>query len=140
MGRTASYDTAASRYHASVYTRKRSELQSKLHSTLHPLFLTQLKNLHKSLLRSYRLSIEASLKKDGYDFAKVVKEAKEDAESRFVEESRKVELDESGWSRDEQEALLREDLESVAELLRKEETRKMVAIIEVRRRSFSFSA
>lgn len=126
----ASYDTAASRYHASVYTRKRSELQSKLHSTLHPLFLTQLKNLHKSLLRSYRLSIEASLKKDGYDFAKVVKEAKEDAESRFVEESRKVELDESGWSRDEQEALLREDLESVAELLRKEETRKMVAIIE----------
>jgi len=111
-----------------------------LHSTLHPLFLTQLKNLHKSLLRSYRLSIEASLKKDGYDFAKVVKEAKEDAESRFVEESRKVELDESGWSRDEQEALLREDLESVAELLRKEETRKMVAIIEVRRRSFSFSA
>ena len=49
-----------------------------------------------------------------------------------MEESKKVELEESGWSREEQEALFKEDLESVAELLRKEETRKMVAIIEVR--------
>ena len=41
-------------------------------------------------------------------------------------------MQESGWSREEQEALFKEDLESVAELLRKEETRKMIAIIEVR--------
>jgi hypothetical protein len=39
-------------------------------------------------------------------------------------------LEESGWDRSEQEGLFKEDLESVAELLRKEETRKMIAIIE----------
>jgi hypothetical protein len=81
-------------------------------------------------LRSYRLSIEASLKKEGYDFARVVSSAKETAEREFKEESEKVELEESGWDRSEQEGLFKEDLESVAELLRKEETRKMIAIIE----------
>ncbi|GAA6012285.1 hypothetical protein JCM11491_007082 [Sporobolomyces phaffii] len=126
----ASYDTAASRYHASVYTRKRSELLSKLHATLHPYFQSQLKNLHKSLLRSYRVSIEQALKQEGYDFARVVKQARDDAEAEFKRESDQVELAESGWSRQEQEGLFREDLESVAELLRKEETRKMIAIIE----------
>ncbi|GAA5836132.1 hypothetical protein JCM3766R1_001973 [Sporobolomyces carnicolor] len=126
----ASYDTAASRYHNSVYTRKRSELLSKLHSTLHPYFQTQLKNLHKSLLRQYRVSIENAIKQEGYDFAQVVRQAKDDAEKEFKLESDKIELEESGWSREEQETLFKEDLESVAELLRKEETRKMIAIIE----------
>ncbi|GAA6060069.1 hypothetical protein JCM10212_003030 [Sporobolomyces blumeae] len=128
----ASYDTAASRYHPGVYSRQRVELVSKLHSTLHPLFLSQLKNVHKRALRQYRVSIEHSLKQDGYDFAQVVQKARAKAEAEFDDEARKVELreTESGWSSTEQRALLEEDLESVAELLRKEETRKMVAIIE----------
>ena len=103
---------------------------SKLHSTLHPYFQTQLKNLHKSLLRQYRVSIENAIKQEGYDFAQVVRQAKDDAEKEFKLESDKIELEESGWSREEQETLFKEDLESVAELLRKEETRKMIAIIE----------
>ncbi|GAA5963085.1 hypothetical protein JCM3765_001764 [Sporobolomyces pararoseus] len=125
-----SYDTAASRYTESVYLRKRLELLSKLHSTLLPFYQTQLKNLHKLLLRNFRISIETSLKRPGYDFAKVVSKAKRDAEEQFKEQSKEVELEQSGWSVEEQENLFKEDLESVAELLRKEETRKMIAIIE----------
>ncbi|GAA5928590.1 dynamin-like GTPase SEY1 [Sporobolomyces koalae] len=126
----ASYDTAASRYSRSVYARKRSELQTKLHSNLFPLYQTQLKHLHKSILRTYRVSIETALKQEGYDFARVVDEAKRVALEQFDSEAQELELEESGWKRDEQGTLLREDLESVAELLRKEETRKMIAIIE----------
>ncbi|GAA5869671.1 hypothetical protein JCM8547_005102 [Rhodosporidiobolus lusitaniae] len=126
----AAYDSEASRYHPSVYARQRSELLSKLHATLSPLFLSHLKNLHKLVLRQFRQSVETALQTDGYDFARVVGEAREEAEGRFREESGKVVLSESGWSTEEQEGMLREDIESVAELLRKEETRKMVAVIE----------
>ncbi|GAA5886919.1 hypothetical protein JCM5296_005191 [Sporobolomyces johnsonii] len=124
------YDTAASRYHATVYARQRVELLSKLHATLHPLFLSHLKNLHKLVLRTFRQSIEQALRTEGYDFARVVQGAREEAERTFDKEARQVELEESGWSASEQRGLLEEDMDSVAELLRKEETRKMVAVIE----------
>ncbi|GAA5838933.1 hypothetical protein JCM11251_003740 [Rhodosporidiobolus azoricus] len=126
----AAYDAEASRYHPAVYTRQRLELLSKLHSTLSPLFLSHLKNLHKSLLRQFRLEVESALQTEGYDFAKVVSEARSKAETDFEKGSKGVTLEESGWSSEEQEAMLREDIEAVAELLRKEETRKMVAVIE----------
>ncbi|GAA5977656.1 hypothetical protein JCM11641_006892 [Rhodosporidiobolus odoratus] len=126
----AAYDSEASRYHTGVYTRQRLELLSKLHSTLSPLFLSHLKNLHKLTLRTFRLSIESALKKEGYDFALVVREAREVAEREFEKGARKVVLEESGWSEEEEGGMLREDMDAVAELLRKEETRKMVAVIE----------
>lgn len=126
------YDREASRYHASVYGRQRTELVGKLHAALHPLFVSHLKNLHKLVLRQFRLEVEAALKNDGYDFAKVVREAKSKAETTFDDEARKVVLEESGWKVDEARATLDEDMEHVAELLRKEETRKMVAVIEVK--------
>jgi hypothetical protein len=65
--------------------------------------------------------------------------AREKAEKRFEEEGGKVVLEGSGWEKGEQEAQLREDMDAVAELLRKEETRKMVAVIEVRFFSCSLS-
>ncbi|GAA6042278.1 hypothetical protein JCM8097_000611 [Rhodosporidiobolus ruineniae] len=126
----AAYDTDASRYHPAVYARQRLELLGKLHATLHPLFLSHLKNLHKLVLRRFRSSIETALQKDGYDFAVVVREAGAEAEKKFEQGAVGVVLEESGWSKDEQEAMLREDMDAVAELLRKEETRKMVAVIE----------
>ncbi|GAA5942097.1 hypothetical protein JCM3775_007400 [Rhodotorula graminis] len=124
------YDTAASRYHPAVYARQRAELVAKVHSALAPLFATQLKSAHKGLLRAYRVEIEDALKGDGYDFARVVAEARARAERTFEEEAKRVTLEESGWSAEEERAALGEDMDSVAELLRKEETRKMVAVIE----------
>lgn len=136
FARTAAYDLEASRYTSSVYTRQRLDLLSKLHSSLLPLFVSHLKNLHKSLLRSFRLEIEAALQSEGYDFGRVVKEARERVEREFKEKTESVVLEESEWSAEEQGTQLGEDMDAVAELLRKEETRKMVAVIEVRSPSF----
>lgn len=129
----AAYDAAASRYHPAVYARQRAELVTKVHGALLPLFATQLKSLHKGVLRAFRVEVEDALRGDGYDFARVVRDARTRAEGTFEEEAARVVLEESGWSAEEERVALGEDMDSVAELLRKEETRKMVAVIEVRR-------
>ncbi|BGP15999.1 hypothetical protein JCM10213_005451 [Rhodosporidiobolus nylandii] len=126
----AAYDSAASRYHPAVYSRQRAELLGKLHATLSPLFLSHLKNLHKLVLRTFRQEIEDALRSEGYDFAQVVSFARAKAEATFAEGAKAVTLEESGWTAEEQQTMLKEDMDAVAELLRKEETRKMVAVIE----------
>ncbi|BGP39920.1 Dynamin-like GTPase that mediates homotypic ER fusion [Rhodotorula kratochvilovae] len=124
------YDAPAARYHPAVYARQRAELVGKVHAALAPLYASQLKSAHKLLLRAYRVEIEHALKGEGYDFARVVRAAREKAEKDFEEEVERVTLEESGWSAEEERAALGEDMDAVAELLRKEETRKMVAVIE----------
>ncbi|GAA6050175.1 hypothetical protein JCM3770_000438 [Rhodotorula araucariae] len=125
------YDAPAARYHPAVYARQRAELVGKVHAALAPVFATQLKSAHKLVLRAYRVEIEAALRNEaGYDFARVVGAARQAAERAFDDEVARVLLEESGWSADEERAALGEDLDAVAELLRKEETRKMVAVIE----------
>lgn len=126
-----SFDTAASRYHSGVYTRKRLELLSKLNASLSPYYLSQLKNLHKSVLKTFRHSIQDGLRVDGYDFALVVKETKEKAEKSFLEGAEEATLVETEWSWEETLGQLREDVVAIADLLRVEETKKMVLIIEV---------
>jgi hypothetical protein len=133
------YDRDASRYHSSVYGRQRTELVGKVHAALHPLFVSHLKNLHKLVLREFRVEVENAIKVEGYDFARVVDEARRRAQRHFEEEAGKVVLEQSGWDIVEARQTLEEDMEHVAELLRKEETRKMVAVIEVCLRRFGSS-
>ncbi|KAK4053275.1 Dynamin-like GTPase that mediates homotypic ER fusion [Microbotryomycetes sp. JL221] len=126
----AVFDQAASRYHSGVYQRKRAELLSKLNIALSPFFLSQLKNLHKLVLKDFRKQIQDALKVEGYDFAKVVDQTTKKAEDDFDHEAREVLLDETSWSAEETKAQLREDMVAIADLLRVEETKKMVAEIE----------
>lgn len=126
------FDTAASRYHSGVYTRKRVELNAKLNAALSPYFLSQLKNLHKLVLKEFRKSIQDGLKGDGYDFALVVKETREQAEGEFVKGAKEVLLEDTDWSYEESLGQLKDDMEAIADLLRVEETKKMVSAIEVR--------
>ncbi|KAI5475047.1 GTP-binding protein Sey1 [Pseudohyphozyma bogoriensis] len=126
----ATFDAAASRYHSGVYTRKRAELLAKLNSTLSPFFLSHLKNLHKLVLKDFRKAIQDGLKVDGYDFAEVVKATRKTAEEEFVKGAKEVKLDETEWSYEESLEQLREDVVAIADLLRVEETKKMVAVIE----------
>ncbi|KAM0787805.1 hypothetical protein ACM66B_003859 [Microbotryomycetes sp. NB124-2] len=126
----AVFDQAASRYHSGVYQRKRAELLSRLNSTLSPFFLSQLKNLHKLVLKDFRKRIQDGLKVEGYDFAKVVQETTSKAEDEFDREAKDVLLDETSWSAEETKSQLREDMIAIADLLRVEETKKMVAEIE----------
>ena len=125
------FDTAASRYHAGVYSRKRAELLSKMNASLASLFVGQLTNLQKATVRDFRAHMQAALKSgESYDFGTVVGEATHAAEQRFVVQAKSIALSETEWSYDEALAQLRADLASISDTLRADETRKMVAGIE----------
>ncbi|KAI0297208.1 protein SEY1 [Multifurca ochricompacta] len=126
------YDRDASRYHQAVYKRKRADLVGTLDSTLSPLFVGQLKNLHKAALVSFKAEIVAGLKVDGYNFADVVSKARASAEALFSDGAREIVVveDDATWQWEEELRLLREEIRSVADQLRKDETKKMVNTIE----------
>jgi hypothetical protein len=130
---TARYDRDASRYHQGVYKRKRADLTATLDSTLLPLFVGQLKNLHKVALVSLKAEIVAGLKVDGYNFADVVSKARAAAEASFSEGAREAVVTEgdAAWEWEEELRLLREEVQLVADHLRKDETKKMINAIEV---------
>lgn len=128
----ARYDRDASRYHQGVYRRKRADLIASLDSTLSPLFLGQLKNLHKSCLVQFKKEMLDGLKGEEYNFAEVVVKAKERCERRFKEGAEEASVEGTEWSWAEEMELLKEEVGSVADLCRKDETKKMVNLIEVR--------
>ena len=86
----AQFDAAASRYHVDVYQRKRTELLAKMNSSLSPLFVGQLKNVHKMIVKKFKATIAAELKAEGYDFGGLVKQAHNDAESYFIEQAQRT--------------------------------------------------
>ena len=79
------FDRDASRYHAGVYQRKRQDLLAALHTSLSPIFLGQLKNLHKAVATQFTKDLAAGLKEPGYDFAAVVTAATKKARDAFIE-------------------------------------------------------
>jgi hypothetical protein len=115
-----------------VYKRKRADLIATLDSTLSPLFLGQLKNLHKVALVSFKAATVAGLKVEGYNFADVVGKARADAEARFRDGAQEavVTKGDASWQWEEELTLLRDEIQSVADQLRKDETKKMVNAIE----------
>ncbi|KAJ8077951.1 Dynamin-like GTPase that mediates homotypic ER fusion [Marasmius tenuissimus] len=126
------YDRDASRYHQGVYKRKRADLLSSIDATLSPLFLGQLKNLHKSCLSTFKQDILSGLKGDDYDFAVVVSKAKIKCEQRFTEGAMEAVVDPESaqWSWEDELELLKEEVKSVADQCRKDETKKMINAIE----------
>ncbi|KAI0044983.1 protein SEY1 [Auriscalpium vulgare] len=126
------YDRDASRYHQGVYKRKRTDLLATLDSTLSPLFVGQLKNLHKASLVAFKKEILDGLRSEGYNFADVVGQARGRCEARFVEGAKEAVVadDEAAWNWEEELELLREEVRLVADQLRKDETKKMVNTIE----------
>jgi hypothetical protein len=78
------FDRDASRYHASVYQRKRQDLLANLHASLSPLFLGQLKNLQKTVAVKFAKDLASGLKEPGYDFAHVVQSATTSATQKFT--------------------------------------------------------
>ncbi|KAJ4479936.1 protein SEY1 [Lentinula aciculospora] len=129
------YDRDASRYHQGVYKRKRTDLIVSLDATLSPLFLGQLKNLHKACLGAFKKAILEGLKGEEYNFADVVSKAKARCENDFAEDAKEsvVVNSEDGnteWNWQEELELLKEEVKSVADQCRKDETKKMVNAIE----------
>ena len=140
------YDRDASRYHQGVYKRKRQDLLTTIDTLLSPLFLSQLKNLHKSCLVRFKKEMQDGLKGEEYNFAEVVRLARGRCEGRFKEGAEEAvvvkagEVEEGGaeWSWEEEMELLREEIGVVADVCRRDETKKMVNRIEVRSDFFSF--
>ena len=93
----------------------------------------QLKNLHKVSLVSFKADVVAGLKVDGYNFADVVSKARAAAEAGFSEGAREAVVTEgdAAWEWEEELRLLREEVQLVADHLRKDETKKMINAIEV---------
>jgi protein SEY1 len=136
MTTSARYDRDASRYHPGVYKRKRADLVAVLDSTLSPLFFGQLKNLHKSCLVQFKREMHDGMRGENYNFAEIVKLARERCEKAFEEgasEAVPVEGEDAvHWSFEEEFNLLREEMGSVADQCRRDETKKMVNAVEVR--------
>ncbi|KAK0448843.1 RHD3/Sey1 [Armillaria borealis] len=127
------YDRDAYRYHQGVYQRKRADLASSLDSTLSPLFLGQLKNLHKYCLVSFKKELLDGLKGDDYSFADVVKKSRTTWEKIFVERAKEAVVEDSAdWNWQEEMELLKEEMGLVGDQCRKDETKKMVNMIEVK--------
>lgn len=68
---------------------------------------------------------------ESYNFAEVVKAAKERCEKWFLEAGQEALVEDTDWSYDEEYGLLQEEVKSVADQCRKDETKKMVNLIEV---------
>jgi hypothetical protein len=99
---------------------------------LSPLFLGQLKNLHKLCLVAFQKQLIDGLRGEGYNFADVVGKAREECEKRFREGAVEAMVDGTEWNWEEELELLKEGIRGVADQCRKDETKKMINAIEVR--------
>ena len=99
-------------------------------ATLSPLFLGQLKNLHKTCLVTFKKELQDGLRGDGYSFADVVFEARQKCESTFSEGATEVMVPDTDWTWEDELELLKEEIGVVADQCRKDETKKMLNQIE----------
>ena len=125
------YDRDASRYHKGVYERKRRDLVAALDAILSPLFLGQLKNLHKLCLVAFKQELLEGLRGEDYSFADVVTKARDTCEEVFTTGAKEALVEGTDWTWEEELELLKEEAKIVSDQCRKDETKKMLNQIEV---------
>ncbi len=67
---------------------------------------------------------------ESYNFAEVIKAAKARCEKKFLEAGKEALVEGTDWGYDEEYGLPKEEVKSVADQCRKDETKKMVNVIE----------
>jgi len=102
-----------------------------MESTLSPLFLGQLKNLHKLCLVSFKREMLDALRGESYNFAEIVSGSRSKFEKAFLTGAKELSIEGVDWSYDEEYSLFQEEVQLVADQCRKDETKKMVNSIEV---------
>ena len=102
-----------------------------MESTLSPLFLGQLKNLHKLCLVSFKREMLDGLRGESYNFAEIVSGGRSKFEQLFLTGAKELVVEGVDWSYDEEYSLFQEEVQLVADQCRKDETKKMVNVIEV---------
>ena len=123
-----------------MYARKRTDLTVALESILSPLFLGQLKNLHKLCLVQFKKALLEGLKGEEYDFGDVVMKARGKWEGRFENGTKEAFLEDTDWSWEDELVSLKEEIGSVADQCRKDETKKMINQIEVNCSTYLFES
>ena len=68
---------------------------------------------------------------DSYNFAEIVSGARSKFEQLFLTGAKELLIDGVNWSYDEEYSLFQEEIQLVADQCRKDETKKMVNVIEV---------
>lgn len=122
----AAFDLEASRYHNSVYTKKRSELLASLDARLIVLYKSQLSSLRKQCAAEYVASVVKEISNiKTYDFGEITNSRQTDALSAFQAEARSCCIEPMPWSFAEDEELLTQDLKVLTFQLRTEEIKKL---------------
>ncbi|KAF9310930.1 Dynamin-like GTPase that mediates homotypic ER fusion [Podila horticola] len=124
------FDKDASRYHAEVYKRKRSEMLAKANTILEAYFLGQLKNLHKKAVNMFSSNLQQALKIEGSDFATVVTKSKTEVLDYFLQGAKAIKLDETEWTYEEEQFQLERGLQEFAIAQREKELNKMLTNLE----------
>ncbi|KAG6830063.1 Dynamin-like GTPase that mediates homotypic ER fusion [Tricholoma furcatifolium] len=124
------YDRDASRYHKGVYGRKRADLVASIDSTLSPLFLGQLKNLHKTCLVTFKKEMLDGVHGESYNFAEVASKAQEHCLKTFTTGAKESLVEGTDWVWEDELESLKEEVQGVADQCRKDETKKMINLIE----------
>ena len=136
MKTVKNFEGDAIRYHKGVYTRKRSELESKMDVRLKSLFQGQLSAVHKNGLITFSDSVSSAVKagqkKGGsYDFASIVDEVKKASILKFEKEAKAVLVEGAPWSSYAQElTLFKKDLDEATTRLRRDEMRRLATRVE----------
>src|SRR5579862_68405 len=112
------FEGSAGRYHKETFNKKLEDLQSTVDLRLHVLFLGQITGLHASSVKKFQNEVEATLKKEGYDFAKTVMTVKERVLGEFDKEAKAVCVEGTGWTYDVDRQGLLKDIEEAAGRLR----------------------
>ena len=115
-----------------MYKRKRADLISVIDSSLSPLFLGQLKNLHKQCLAQFKKEMTDGMRGEGYNFGDVVAAARQRCQKAFLDTAQEALIEGTDWTFEDELHHLNHEVQSVADQCRKDETKKMVNAIEVR--------
>ncbi|KAI5864279.1 root hair defective 3 GTP-binding protein [Durotheca rogersii] len=130
------FETQASRYHKTVYTRKRTDLEGKIDQRLKALYHGQLSAAHKSSVALFSDAVSGAVKagqKSGgsYEFAEIVDKEKTKALGIFKKETQSLEISGVAWTNfNSQYVLFEKELDEVSARLRKEEMRRLATRVE----------
>ena len=130
------FEEEASRYHRSVYSKKRAELEEKVDSRLKVLFQGQLSAAHKSGIYEFSEAVSNAVRtgqKKGshYEFADIVDTEKKRAIARFEKDAKSSQIEGAPWSTYQREMkLYLKDLDEIGAKLRKDEMRRLATRVE----------
>ncbi|KXS09730.1 root hair defective 3 GTP-binding protein [Gonapodya prolifera JEL478] len=131
-GSLATYDASASRYHPSVYQRKRLELVDALDAQCKVLYVKQLQNLAKRALQQFKQELQSRLAAARSDFSENLKEAENGVLEAFEKSSEASKLAETDWSHEDILSAVREDIRELADNAKKDELERTVTGAEKR--------